>query len=525
MFKEINNAEFVGGSVIREGDTDSTFQVRLMDQDNQPANLAGATVTWSLASTKGRVIDPRPVDAIAANVVTMSFTDTDGTGHGLRLLEITVTRNGKHRKYPSDAQLVLRITESNENLVSTPVAFVTLQAVESRLQQQYDAFQETVEPGEPGVGLQFAWNGFQLGIKRDNEATFTYTNLRGAPGATGPQGNPGLKGDTGAQGIQGVQGPIGLTGAQGIQGPIGLKGDTGAKGVKGDTGAQGPIGLTGPKGDKGDRGNDGTGVAIKGTFTSTSQLPATGNVIGDAFLIGGNLHIWQGSSWNNAGTIQGPQGIQGIQGVKGDTGAQGLKGDAGPKGDTGTKGDTGADGIQGPIGLTGAKGDTGIQGPIGLTGATGERGLQGIQGNIGPKGDTGIQGPIGLTGLKGDTGADGIQGPIGLTGAKGDPGIQGPKGDTGLTGSKGDPGIQGIQGLKGDTGAPGLKGDTGAKGDKGDQGIQGIQGVKGDTGERGIQGVKGDTGIQGPAGVLIIENRTSDPASPVNGQIWIRTDL
>jgi len=24
---------------------------------------------------------------------------------------------------------------------------------------------------------------------------------------------------------------------------------------------------------------------------------------------------------------------------------------------------------------------------------------------------------------------------------------------------------------------------------------------------------------------LVIENRTSDPASPVNGQIWLRTDL
>ena len=27
------------------------------------------------------------------------------------------------------------------------------------------------------------------------------------------------------------------------------------------------------------------------------------------------------------------------------------------------------------------------------------------------------------------------------------------------------------------------------------------------------------------AGTLIIENRTSDPASPVSGQIWLRTDL
>lgn len=30
---------------------------------------------------------------------------------------------------------------------------------------------------------------------------------------------------------------------------------------------------------------------------------------------------------------------------------------------------------------------------------------------------------------------------------------------------------------------------------------------------------------QNQALTLVIENRTSDPASPVNGQIWLRTDL
>lgn len=60
--------------------------------------------------------------------------------------------------------------------------------------------------------------------------------------------------------------------------------------------------------DKGADGADGTSVKILGSFTSTSQLPASGNEQGDGYLIDGDLWVWDGSQFNNVGKIQGPAG-------------------------------------------------------------------------------------------------------------------------------------------------------------------------------------------------------------------------
>lgn len=170
---------------------------------------------------------------------------------------------------------------------------------------------------------------------------------------TGAQGPQGVKGDTGAQG------PQGLTGATGPQGPQGV---------------QGPVGPTGPQGPQGPVG---AGLSIKGTLSSTSLLPNSGNTTGDGWLVGGNLWVWNGSAWTDAGPIQGP---------KGDTGATGPQGPAGPQGPQGLKGDTGDTGATGPAGPQGPQGIQGIQGDTGATGPQGPAGPQGPQGPQGPAG-------------------------------------------------------------------------------------------------------------------------------------------
>ena len=90
---------------------------------------------------------------------------------------------------------------------------------------------------------------------------------------------------------------------------------------------------------------------IKGTFTSTAELPST-NQVGDAYVIGS--HLWVSTlanseygnpahnGWTNVGEFvgpTGPQGIQGVQGIQGSQGFQGIQGHTGP---------TGPQGIQGP---------------------------------------------------------------------------------------------------------------------------------------------------------------------------------
>lgn len=149
------------------------------------------------------------------------------------------------------------------------------------------------------------------------------------------------------------------------------QGEQGPAGAKGDTGEQGP---QGPKGD------DGTGVNIKGSFTSETELPGTG-VAGDAYLDGnGNLWVYVGSGgdstnglFKNAGNIKGPKGDKGDQGEQGPQGEKGEKGDQGLQGPKGETGSTGAPGQQGP---KGDQGEQGPQGPAGKDGITPEFSLE-----------------------------------------------------------------------------------------------------------------------------------------------------
>lgn len=75
-------------------------------------------------------------------------------------------------------------------------------------------------------------------------------------------------------------------------------------------------------------GTDGTSVTIKGSYDTLAQLKAahpTGSD-GDAYMVGADLYVWNGSEWENVGQIQGPQGIQGPAGQNGTNGTNGKDG-------------------------------------------------------------------------------------------------------------------------------------------------------------------------------------------------------
>ena len=284
----------------------------------------------------------------------------------------------------------------------------------------------------------------------------------GPTGSTGGQGIQGVKGDTGSQGVKGdtgLQGVQGDVGPQGVQGPQGVTGSTGATGGPGDQGIQGVQGPKGDQGVKGDTGSQGpqgiqgqtgTGVTMKGSVATQANLPPTGNVQGDAYIVQADdsMWLWDGTKWVSGGSIQGPQGAQGpqgnvgpqgLQGVKGDQGIQGTQGPIGLTGSQGPQGDTGSQGIQGPTGNTGPVSTTpGPQGPAGPTGGVGPQGPQGVKGDIGntgSQGPQGVPGPVGPQGIQGETGT-GIQGP---QGPKGDQGPEGPGGGTVILDGDGPP--------------------------------------------------------------------------------------
>ncbi len=184
-----------------------------------------------------------------------------------------------------------------------------------------------------------------------------YWAIQAEDGATGPQGP---RGETGAQGVRGEKGETGERGPQGLQGEKGDQGEQGPIGLTGEAGPRGEKGEKGETGAVGPKGEQGAGVKILGTLANTDDLPVSGE-LGDAYMIGLNLFIWDGIAWFDAGPFRGPRGEQGIQGPVGPAGEQGPKGDPflyenftpeqlqslkGPQGEQGPEGQTGPSVVQ-----------------------------------------------------------------------------------------------------------------------------------------------------------------------------------
>ena len=227
--------------------------------------------------------------------------------------------------------------------------------------------------------------------------------LQGETGPQGPQGLPGPQGEIGPRGPEGPQGLQGMTGATGLTGSAGPTGPEGPKGDKGDPGERGPVGEPGPQGPKGidglngQDGKDGASVTIEGTILDLSELPtANESNQGNGYLFNGDLHVSNGTEWENVGRIQGPKGDKGDPGEKGDTGERG------PQGLTGTQGEVGP---QGPRGYSGdSVYETWLTRP-GNEGKSVDEFLDSIKGE---KGETGAQGAQGLQGPEGEKGEDGV---------------------------------------------------------------------------------------------------------------------
>ncbi len=165
---------------------------------------------------------------------------------------------------------------------------------------------------------------------------------------------------------------------------------------------------TGPKGDTG------AGLNVLGSFGSAGELPATGQS-GEAYIIAGELWVWDGDGYRNVGHIQGPRGFTGEVAVGavttlaagaaatvGNSGSatqavldfgipQGAKGDTGDPGEKGDTGDTGEVEVGAvttlPAGSPAAVTNSGTSTaavldfalPQGVKGDTGERGVRGTR--------------------------------------------------------------------------------------------------------------------------------------------------
>lgn len=192
------------------------------------------------------------------------------------------------------------------------------------------------------------------------------------------------------------------------------------------------------------KGTTGSGLVIKGSFGSTSDLPMTGNKPGDAYIIGEQMWVWDSVQWSPVGQV-GPAGKSAYQVwlSQGNTGSEqdflktlvGPKGDPGPEGAKGNPGNN-ANGFiyQGTLNTTSelpvATASNisyaySISGSLYVSNGSAWVNLGNIVGPQGPAGNTGPTGPAGKDGLQGPTGPRGPDGPSGPTGPQGVPGQDG----------------------------------------------------------------------------------------------------
>ena len=150
--------------------------------------------------------------------------------------------------------------------------------------------------------------------------------------------------------------------------------NTGPRGVPGRDGTDG-VSIVGPQGPTGPQGPVGEGINVTGYIDVPGPPTASGTVVGE-FIIDSNSigWFWDGTTWEDTGSIQGPQGVQGEPGANGADGAAAtitvdntVTGPAGTDASVVNSGSSSAavltftipQGATGPTGATGSSG-TGI---------------------------------------------------------------------------------------------------------------------------------------------------------------------
>lgn len=196
----------------------------------------------------------------------------------------------------------------------------------------------------------------------------------------------------------------------------GERGPKGDPGPRGEPGIRGQQGLRGPQGERGERGPQGEGIHILGVVGSIAELPTSGQ-IGDAYLVGDILYIYNGTSFTNAGPVRGPQGVPGVPGERGPEGPAWVTWQGVWMPNTNYEVGDGVYYIN-PANGEGWTLRCNVNHESGSTFDIGNWQLilvsvPGPQGPQGPQGEQGPQGPVGPEGPQGPQGEQGPQGPQG----------------------------------------------------------------------------------------------------------------
>jgi hypothetical protein len=126
------------GTIIKEGDTNFIFLVKLLDAYNKPVdltNVSSITVYFSNSSNL-LLLEKQAIQALSEGdgVISFSFDEDDATGNGIINLQFNVTYNtGKIEKFPASDFTKIQITPSLDNLENVQLSTYTLTQVVNNL--------------------------------------------------------------------------------------------------------------------------------------------------------------------------------------------------------------------------------------------------------------------------------------------------------------------------------------------------------------------------------------------------------
>ena len=279
-----------GGRIVKQGDSASLFEYKLLDEDYKPVDeLNGTQAKITLYNASGKV-------SIDTSVTNSGITFKLAKPLPIGLYTVEVVAGGY--VFPSDRGTTLEVTQSADEYTSSELLdlvkkditseidtsnFATKQELENKVERdELSHISADIEALKTKADKDTVYDDSALKLRLealenkpdvDTSQFATKEELRNISLTTGPKGD---KGETGPQGIQGERGPQGADGLQGPIGPTGpqgLQGERGQDGQTGPAGPQGPIGLTGPKGEN---GRDGVGIPQKLSLNGNTLILSDG---------------------------------------------------------------------------------------------------------------------------------------------------------------------------------------------------------------------------------------------------------
>lgn len=321
---------------LRQSERGLSLTAQLLDYDGTPYNLTGLSVRFKDAKAGGKSVSDDNVTVSTdpkTGVITYPVHSQVFAADGIGWFELYNTGG---TLIDSTQNIVIKVEQDIPGMIDNSDYISGLSGLKAQLQGIVNSAQQT---------LDNAVSGANTAASNANQAAQAAQAL-----ANDIPNDPKYKGAPGKDGKDGLS--ITISDTTVTAGDITTEPDGALVIDSNDSLYQAVNGKWVLRGNiKGSKGDTGTGIQLKGTADSVDKLPATGNTVGDTYLVAGHLYIWEKDVWTDGGELQGPKGDDGRSAYQvwldaGHTGSESdylasLKGPAGKDGAPGAPGKDG----------------------------------------------------------------------------------------------------------------------------------------------------------------------------------------